>query len=67
MRAWYFADFASSYSMFRKLATWTTLFLASGAVAGLLAKHPDAALFGMRIGYDAVYSLGGVLTRTERS
>jgi hypothetical protein len=32
----------------------------------LLAKHPDAALFGMRIGYDAVYSLGGVLTRTVR-
>ena len=24
----------------------------------LLAKHPDAALFGARIGYDAVYALG---------
>jgi hypothetical protein len=30
----------------------------------LLAKHPDAALFGARIGYNAVYTLGGVLTRT---
>jgi hypothetical protein len=26
----------------------------------LLARRPDAALFGMRIGYDAVYALGGV-------
>ena len=30
----------------------------------LLARHPDAALYGARIGYDAVYALGGVLTRT---
>jgi hypothetical protein len=30
----------------------------------LLASHPDAALYGARIGYDAVYTLGGVLTRT---
>jgi hypothetical protein len=29
----------------------------------LLAKHPGAALFGARIGYNAVYTLGGVLTR----
>ena len=28
----------------------------------LLAKHPDAALYGLRIGYDAVYTIGGVLT-----
>jgi hypothetical protein len=27
----------------------------------LLARRPDAALFGMRIGYDAVYALGGAL------
>ena len=27
----------------------------------MLAKHPDAALFGARIGYDAVYTLGGAL------
>jgi hypothetical protein len=32
----------------------------------LLAKRPDAALFGLRIGYNAVYSLGGVLTPTTR-
>ncbi len=31
----------------------------------LLAKRPEAPLYGMRIGYDAVYSLGGVLTRTS--
>lgn len=30
----------------------------------LLARHPDAALFGLRIGYNAVYSLGGTSTRT---
>lgn len=27
----------------------------------LLARHPGAALYGLRIGYNAVYSLGGVL------
>lgn len=27
----------------------------------MLARHPDAALYGLRIGYDAVYALGGVL------
>ena len=32
----------------------------------LLVKHPDAALFGARIGYDAVYALGGALTPTKR-
>lgn len=32
----------------------------------LLAKRPDAALYGARIGYDAVYSLGGLLTRTTQ-
>ena len=30
----------------------------------LLARHPGAALYGARIGYDAVYSIGGGLTRT---
>ena len=30
----------------------------------LFAKHEDAALFGLRIGYNAVYTLGGVLSRT---
>ena len=30
----------------------------------LQAKHPDAAIYGKRIGYNAVYSLGGTLTRT---
>src|SRR5438093_5907407 len=30
----------------------------------LLARHPGAALYGARIGYNAVYTLGGALTRT---
>jgi hypothetical protein len=30
----------------------------------LLSMHPGAALYGARIGYDAVYALGGTLTRT---
>jgi len=32
----------------------------------LLVKHPKAALFGARIGYDAVYALGGALTPTKQ-
>jgi hypothetical protein len=32
----------------------------------LLAKHPGAAIWSERIGYDAVVSLGGGLTRTTR-
>ena len=32
----------------------------------MLAKKPDAALYGARIGYDAVYAIGGSLTRTVR-
>ena len=28
------------------------------------ARHPDAAMYGARIGYDAVYAVGGTLTRT---
>jgi hypothetical protein len=31
-----------------------------------LAKHPGAALYGMRIGYDAVESFGGELVRVKR-
>ena len=30
----------------------------------LRAKHPGAALYGARIGYNAVYTIGGVLSRT---
>ena len=30
----------------------------------MLAKHPGAALYGERIGYNAVYAVGGVLERT---
>ena len=30
----------------------------------LFARHPDAALYGARIGYNAVYALGGTLIRT---
>ncbi len=33
----------------------------------LLAKHPHAALYGLRIGYNAVYSLGGALRPIDRS
>lgn len=32
----------------------------------LLARHPGAALFGMRIGYDVVYSFDDVLEPTKR-
>ena len=32
----------------------------------LLAKHPGAATWTKRIGYNAVYALGGTLTRTDR-
>ena len=40
----------------------------SGLEASLrmLKKKPDAALYGMRIGYDAVYAIGGTLTRTAK-
>jgi len=31
----------------------------------LLARHPGAALYGLRIGYNAVYTLGGVLRPVE--
>ncbi len=27
-------------------------------------KHPDAAIYGARIGYNAVFAVGGALTRT---
>jgi hypothetical protein len=30
----------------------------------LLAKHPGAAIYGMRIGYNAVYAVGGSIYRT---
>ncbi len=30
----------------------------------LFARHPGAALYGARIGYNAVYALGGTLMRT---
>ncbi len=32
----------------------------------LHAKHPDAALFGIRIGYNVAASFGGVMERTVR-
>jgi hypothetical protein len=32
----------------------------------LRARHPDAALWGERIGYDAVFAVGGSLERTAR-
>ena len=39
-----------------------------GLTAGhrLKARRPDAALLCLRIGYNAVYSFGGVLTRTKQ-
>jgi hypothetical protein len=33
----------------------------------ILARRPDAMLYGLRIGYNAVYSLGGVLEPIARS
>ena len=36
------------------------------ASLSLLARHPGAALYGLRIGYNAVYTIGGVLTPTTR-
>jgi len=32
----------------------------------LFARHPGAALYGARIGCNAVYAVGGSLVRTER-
>jgi hypothetical protein len=32
----------------------------------LLMRHPGAAIWTRRIGYNAVYALGGTLTRTDR-
>ena len=32
----------------------------------LFERHPGAALYGARIGYNAVYAVGGSLVRTER-
>ena len=39
---------------------------ADPVVAGLRVqvKHPDAAIYGKRIGYDAAFALGGTLSRT---
>jgi hypothetical protein len=31
----------------------------------LLSKHPGAAIWAERIGYDAAYAVGGTLTRTS--
>ena len=36
------------------------------AVHRALAKHPGAALWTLRIGYDAMHSFGGGLRRTKR-
>ena len=33
---------------------------------GLVAKHPGAATWTKRVGYNAVYALGGALRRTRR-
>ncbi|MCX6362454.1 MAG: hypothetical protein NT029_21895 [Armatimonadetes bacterium] len=30
----------------------------------LLARRPDAAIYGARIGYDAMFAVGGTLNRT---
>ena len=32
----------------------------------LMAKHPGAAIYGKRIGYNAAFALGGTLTRTAK-
>ena len=38
-----------------------------GLIAGerLRVRHPDASMLCLRIGYNAVYSFGGVLTQTK--
>ena len=36
------------------------------AIKHLRSKNPQAKIFTLRIGYDAVYALGGVLERTSR-
>lgn len=36
------------------------------AARRLHARHPGAAVYGERIGYNAVFSLGGVITRTKQ-
>lgn len=37
-------------------------------IAGLRvqSKHPEAAIYGKRIGFNAAFAIGGTLTRTER-
>jgi len=30
------------------------------------SRHPEAAIYGKRIGYDAAFAIGGTLTRTLR-
>ena len=41
---------------------------ADPVVAGLQvqSRHPQAAIYGKRIGYDAAFALGGTLTKTVR-
>lgn len=41
---------------------------ADPVIAGLQvqSRHPEAAICGKRIGYDAAFALGGTLTRTIR-
>ena len=36
------------------------------AARRLHSRHPGAAIYGGRIGYNAVYALGGVISRTNR-
>jgi hypothetical protein len=36
------------------------------AAQHLHAKHPNAALYGKRIGYNVAFSFGGVMERTAR-
>ncbi|UFP93621.1 hypothetical protein [Gloeobacter morelensis] len=31
----------------------------------MLARHPNAQLYAKRIGYNAVFAIGGTLTRTD--
>jgi hypothetical protein len=38
----------------------------AAATKRLLAKRPDAVIYGLRIGYPAAYSLGGHIATDER-
>ncbi len=66
IRADYFAELAGSYLWRQRAATWTTLFLASGSVASLLANQiPPEWRLGFAIATTAV-SLYSVVMQNQK-